>query len=370
MSQDLRALLRYMVNHAASDLFLSVGAPPTIKIDGIAKPLAPGALDSEQVQELAYSVLSPAEISRFEADLELNKAIDIPTTGRFRLNLYRQRGYPALVVRFIRAEIPTIAQIGMPALMEQLVMLERGLVLVVGAAGSGKSTTLAAMIDHRNRSRPGHILTVEDPIEFVHDHKQSVVDQREVGIDTQSFDNALRNAMREAPDVIVIGEIRDRETMRHALSYAETGHLCLSTLHASNAHQALERITNFFPEEYQKALLLDLSLHLKAIVSQRLVRGADGKRLPAVEVMLNTPFIAELIQAGRIDEIGDTIARHNESGCCTFDQSLFQLWKTGKATQQEVLDYADSRANLSVMIRLDGNSRHSSLDDVGLQGMS
>ncbi|TNF35169.1 MAG: PilT/PilU family type 4a pilus ATPase [Gammaproteobacteria bacterium] len=367
MSQDLRPFLKYMVDHEASDLFLSVGAPPTLKIDGIAKAMTQQPLDAEQVQDLAFSVLAEEDVAHFRNELELNKALDVPEVGRFRLNLYRQRGNPALVARFIRADIPAIGQLGMPALMESLVLEEHGLVLVAGAAGSGKSTTLASMIDHRNQSKTGHILSIEDPIEFLHSHKKSIVDQREVGIDTLSFDAALRNAMREAPDVIVIGEIRDQETMRHALSYAETGHLCLSTLHASNAHQALERIINFFPEDNRGELLLDLSLHLKAIVSQRLIRGESGKRLPAVEVMLNTPFIQELIQGGRIDEIGETIARHNESGCCTFDQSLFELWKTGKISQEEALEHADSRANLSVMIRLDGKNPHSGIDDLRLQ---
>lgn len=368
MNQDLHPYFRFMVNHDGSDLFLSPGAPATLKVDGVAKPMTDHAMEAPQVQQLAYSVLTPDEIQRFEHDLELNKALDIPEIGRFRLNLYRQRGMTAFVARHIKNEIPSIRELGMPPLLEKLVMEERGLVLITGAAGAGKSTTLAAMIDFRNQNRPGHILLIEDPIEYIHSHKKAIVDQREIGIDTMTFDSALRNAMREAPDVIVIGEIRDLETMKHAISYAETGHLCLATLHASNAHQALERILNFFDLEHHPQILLDLSLHLKAIVSQRLVRGSDGKRIPAAEIMLNTPFVTELIQSGRIDEIGSAISMHTEAGSCSFDHSLFRLWKEGKITREEALTYADSKANLSVMIRLDASPEHTSLDNVGLQG--
>jgi twitching motility protein PilU len=351
----MQTYLRLMVQHSGSDLFISAGAPATMKIDGLARPITNHVLDGESAQTLAYSILTPDEIVKFEQDLELNKAMDIDGIGRFRINIYRQRGMTALVARHIKTSIPTIAELGMPAILEQLVLEQRGLVIISGAAGSGKSTTMASMIDYRNRSKAGHILMIEDPVEFIHSHKKSIVDQREIGIDTHSFGNALRNAMREAPDVIAIGEIRDMETLRYALAYAETGHLCLATLHASNAHQTLERILNFYDQQHHPQVLLDLSLHLKAVVSQRLLRDIAGKRIPAAEVMINTLFVAELIQAGRIDEIGAAISQHNNNGACSFDQSLFNLWKNGRITQEEAMLNADSRANMSVQIRLDTN---------------
>lgn len=353
MQQDMHTYLRLMVQHGGSDLFISGGAAATLKIDGLARPITNHIQDGNSAQALAYSILTPDEIVKFEEDLELNKSLDIDGIGRFRINVYRQRGMTALVARHIKTSIPSIAELGMPPLLEKLVMEQRGLVLITGAAGSGKSTTMASMIDYRNQRQAGHILMIEDPIEFIHTHKKSIVDQREIGIDTLNFGNALRNAMREAPDVIAIGEIRDMESLRYALAYAETGHLCLATLHASNAHQTLERILNFYDQQHHPQVLLDLSLHLKAIVGQRLIRDVDGKRVPAAEVLINTPFVAELIQNGRIDEIGSAIAQHTQSGACSFDQSLFQLWKSGRITKDEAMTHADSRANLSVLIRLD-----------------
>jgi twitching motility protein PilU len=372
MANDIQTYLRLMVNHGGSDLFLSPGAPATVKIEGLAQPMANRELDADEVKALVYSVLDLEEIQRFEQDLELNKALDLESIGRFRINVYRQRGMTALVARHIRTEVPSLAELGMPALLKRLAMEERGLVLITGAAGSGKSTTMASMIDYRNQHRAGHILMIEDPVEFIHSHKKAIVDQREIGLDTHSFGNALRNAMREAPDVIAIGEIRDLESLKYALNYAETGHLCLATLHASNAHQTLERVLNFYDQQHHPQVLLDLSLHLKAIVSQRLLRGVDGKRVPAVEIMMNTPFIAELIQSGRIDEIGSAISQHNQEGACSFDQSLYRLWKDGKISKDEALTHADSRANLSVQIRLDPGPDHrptvrTSFDNVGLQ---
>lgn len=353
MPQDMHTYLRLMVKHGGSDLFMSAGAPATLKIDGLARPMTEHQLDGAAVQALVHTILTPDEIVRFEQEMELNKALDLEGIGRFRINVYRQRGMIALVARHIRTNIPTIAELGMPPVLEKLVLEQRGLVLITGAAGSGKSTTMASMIDFRNRHQAGHILMIEDPIEFIHSHKKSIVDQREIGIDTLSFGNALRNAMREAPDVIAIGEIRDMESLRYALAYAETGHLCLATLHASNAHQTLERILNFYDQQHHPQVLLDLSLHLKAIVGQRLIRDIDGKRVPAAEVLINTPFVAELIQNGRIDEISSAIAQHTQSGSCSFDQSLFHLWKSGRITKEEAMTHADSRANLSVLIRLD-----------------
>lgn len=355
MADSMQSYLSVMVESGGSDLFISPGAPAALKIDGVTRPVTEHALDAATVEALAYSLLDSNEIKRFQQDLELNKAITLKNNARFRINLFRQRGMTALVVRYIKSDIPSIPELGMPLLLHDLVMEQRGLVLITGAAGSGKSTTMASMIDYRNQKKSGHILMIEDPIEFVHTHKKSIVDQREIGIDTHSFANALRNAMREAPDIIAIGEIRDMESLRYALAYAETGHLCLATLHASNAHQTLERILNFYEQQFHPQVLLDLSLHLKAIVSQRLLRGLNGKRLPASEVLINTPYVAELIQRGHIDKIGDAIAQKNDTGSCTFDQSIFRLWQENKISKEEALAHADSHANLSVWMRLDGN---------------
>lgn len=279
-------------------------------------------------------------------------AIQLPRVGRYRMNLYRQRGEVSMVVRFIRSRIPTIEALNMPPILKSLVMEPRGLILVVGATGSGKSTTLAAMIDHRNAERSGHILTIEEPIEYVYEHKKSVVDQREVGLDTLSYANALKNAMREAPDVILIGEIRDRETMQHAISYAETGHLCLSTLHANNTNQAIDRIINFFPDSAHHQLLLDLSLNLRAVVSQRLLKARTGGLVPAVELLIRSPYIADLISKREIERIKEAMETSTEQGMQTFDQSLFALYKSGLISREEALDNADSRNNLSIRINL------------------
>jgi twitching motility protein PilU len=353
MQNDMQGYLKLLVESGASDLFMSPGAPATIKVDGLAKPVDDIVLDAARVDALACSLLNSDEAKRFGLELELNKAIALEGGARFRVNLFRQRGMTALVVRYIRSDIPTIPELGMPLLLQDLVMEQSGLILITGAAGSGKSTTMAAMIDYRNRNKPGHILMIEDPIEFVHTHRHSIVDQREIGIDTLSFGNALRNAMREAPDVIAIGEIRDLESLKYALAYAETGQLCLATLHASNAHQTLERILNFYEQQFHPQVLLDLSLHLKAIISQRLLRGTDGKRVPASEILINTPHVAELIKKGHIDKISEAIAQDNQTGSFSFDQSLFRLWRGGKISKEEALTHADSHANISVLMRLD-----------------
>ena len=307
------------------------------------------------------------QVAAYEGDLELNMAISIQQLGRFRVNVYRQRGEPAMVIRYIKSNIPSIESLGLPPLLKDLIMENQGLILVVGATGSGKSTTLASMLDYRNEHKTGHILTIEDPIEFVHEHKKSVVDQREVGLDTHSYGEALKNALREAPDVIVVGEIRDRETMRHAIHFAETGHVCLSTLHANNANQTLERIINFFPDTARHGLLLDLSQHLKAIISQRLVPGVEDKRVPAVEIMLNTPFIAELIEDARIDEIKDAMEQGKLSGMQTFDQSLYNLFKEGKITVEDALRHADSRNNLRLRLRLENPSQFAVDEDLKIK---
>jgi twitching motility protein PilU len=356
-NDDLGHYLQLMVAHGASDLFLSSGSAAALKIQGVVRRLPEGALDATHTQRLAYSVMREAQIREFESTLECDLAIALPGLGRFRVNVYRQRGDVAVVVRHINARIPSLEQLKLPPVLRQLALLKRGLVLVVGAAGSGKSTTLAAMLDHRNHNAAGHILTVEDPMEFEHAHGTCIVDQREVGLDTQSFDEALRHAMREAPDVIMIGEIRDRETMQHAMAYAETGHLCVSTLHANTANQALQRVLNFFPETAHKQVLMDLSLNLKGVVGQRLIRGAHDRLVPAVEVMLLSPYISELIQKGQADGIKDVIAKSTEQGMCTFDQSLYALYEAGELTAEQALEFADSRTDLSLRIRLHHGQR-------------
>jgi twitching motility protein PilU len=350
---DISAYLQLMVEKDASDLFFSAGAPVNIKLQGESHPIGSKPLTPSDVHDLAWSIMNDDQIAAFERDLELNMAISVAKLGRFRVNVYRQRGETAMVIRYIKNRIPAIEELGLPGILKQLIMEKQGLVLVVGATGSGKSTTLAAMINYRNENKSGHILTIEDPIEFVHEHRKSVVDQREVGLDTRSYAEALKNAMREAPDVIVIGEIRDRETMSHALHYAETGHVCLSTLHANNANQTLERIINFFPDSAHQALLLDLAQHLRAIISQRLIPSMDGRRVPAVEILLNTPFISELIEKARINEIKDAMEQGSLSGMQTFDQSLYNLYKAGKITVDEALRHADSRNNLRLKLRLE-----------------
>lgn len=344
--------LKLMVEKGASDLFFSVGAPVNIKIEGITQPVHMQVLKPDSVKALAYSFMNGGQMSEFESTQELNLAISVQQIGRFRVNVYVQRGEVAMVVRYIKSTIPSIENLGLPLLLKQLVLETRGLVLLVGSTGSGKSTTLAAMIDYRNQHATGHILCIEDPIEYVHHHMKSIVDQREVGIDTDSYSTALKNAMREAPDVIMIGEIRDRETMQHAIAYAETGHLCLSTLHANNANQAIDRIINFFPEDARNQLLMDLSLNLKAFISQRLIPGIDKKRVPAMDVLLNSPYVSDLIHKGRIDEIKSAMAKSVDQGMCTFDQSLFQLYKAGKISEEEALRNADSRNDLGLQIRL------------------
>ena len=343
-----------MVDHDASDLFVSSGAPINIKIQGLTKTIGGNTpLTSQDTRTLAYSLMNDDQIASYEANLELNLAISLEKLGRFRVNVYRQRGDTAMVIRYIKNKIPSIQSLGLPQTLETLIMEKQGLILVVGSTGSGKSTTLASMIDHRNQNKHGHILTIEDPIEFVHEHKKSIVDQREVELDTRSYADALKNALREAPDVVVIGEIRDRETMRHAIHFAETGHICLSTLHANNANQTLERIINFFPDTARHGLLLDLSQHIRAIVSQRLIKGVANKRVPAVEVMLNSPYISELIEAARIDEIKDAMAQAKLDGMQTFDESLYQLVKAGQITADNALHNADSKNNLRLRLKLE-----------------
>lgn len=349
---DITPYLRLMVDKEASDLFFYVGAPVNIKINGTVRPIGNKILMPGMVREIAYSVMNDGQIREFEQEMEMNFAISLEGVGRFRANVFRQRGEASMVVRFIKGDIPQLEELGLPVLLKNVVMEKRGLVLIVGSTGSGKSTTLASMIDHRNQNATGHILTIEDPIEFTHQHKKSVVGQREVGIDTMSYSHALKNALREAPDVILIGEVRDQETMKYALSYAETGHLCLSTLHANNADGGLERIVNFFPESVRPQLLMDLSMNLRAIISQRLIKSLDGRRVPAVEVLLNSPYVADLIQKGKIDQIKEAMAQSTETGMQTFDQALLNLYREGKISAEEAIKNADSRNNVGLQIRL------------------
>ena len=354
---DLGRYLSLMVSYGASDLFLSSDVAASLKIQGRIRRLPEPAMTGTRIKALAYSVMRDSQIREFEAELECDLAIALGPLGRFRVNVFRQRGEVAVVVRHINSKIPTLESLKLPPVLKTLAMLKRGLVLVVGAAGSGKSTTLAAMLDWRNEKASDHILTVEDPMEFEHSHKKCIVDQREVGLDTRSFDEALRRAMREAPDVIMIGEIRDRDTMQHAMAYAETGHLCVSTLHANNANQVMQRIMNFFPEAAHRQVQMDLSLNLKGVVGQRLLAGADGKRVPAVEVLLLSPYVADLIQKGKTDEIKDAMAKSTELGMMTFDQSLYELYVRGDITQAQAIEHADSKTDLSLRIRLASGRR-------------
>tara|TARA_R110002020_G_scaffold152969_6_gene332068 strand:- start:808 stop:1941 length:1134 start_codon:yes stop_codon:yes gene_type:complete len=349
---DIGYFLKLMTEKNASDMFLTTGAPVYIKVEGKLYPLGNTGLPAGMVKKIAYSLMDEGQVPAFERDLEFNMAIAVKDTGRFRVNVFKQRGEVGMVIRAIKSEIPGIDQLKLPAVLKDIVMEQRGLVLVVGSTGSGKSTTLAAMIDHRNASTTGHILTIEDPIEFLHKHKKSIVNQREVGLDTHAFHNALKNAMREAPDVILIGEILDAVTMESAIAFAETGHLCMATLHSNNADQTLDRILNFFPESAHKNVLMNLSLNLKAIISQRLVVGKDGKRLPAAEILINTPMIRDLIRRGEVHEIKEAMDKSLQEGMQTFDQSLFRMYKEGKVELEEALRKADSRDGLALKIRL------------------
>ena len=349
---DIGYFLKLMTEKNASDLFLTTGAPVYIKVEGKLHPLGNTSLPAGMVKNIAYSLMDEGQVPQFERDLELNMAFALRDTGRFRINVFKQRGEIGMVIRAIRNVIPTIEELQLPQVLKDIIMAPRGLVLIVGSTGSGKSTTLASMIDYRNSNVSGHILTIEDPIEYLHKHQKSIVNQREVGVDTHTFHNALKNAMREAPDVILIGEILDATTMEAAIAFAETGHLCLATLHSNNADQTLERILNFFNESAHKNVLMNLALNMKAIISQRLVIGVDGKRLPASEILINTPMIRDLIRRGEVHEIKQAMEESLQEGMHSFDQSLFKMFKEGKAELEEVLRKADSRDGLALKIRL------------------
>jgi twitching motility protein PilU len=354
VSMEISTFLELVAKKDGSDVFLSAGAPPCIKINGATYHLRHDVLTGEDTRAMAYALMNERQQKEFEQEMEMNLALDLKAIGRFRLNVYRQRGEVAIVARYVKTKIPSIEELNLPAILKDLIMTPRGLILVVGSTGSGKSTTLASMLDYRNEHRTGHMLTIEEPVEFVHTHKQSIVDQREIGLDTLSYANALKNAMREAPDVILIGEIRDRETMQHAIAYAETGHLCLSTLHANNANQTLDRIVNFFPDTSRHQLLIDLSLNLRAVVSQRLVRTVDAGRTPAIELLIRTPFVADLIAKGEVAGIKDAMKAGTANGMATFDQSLYSLYAAGRISYKEAIVNADSQTDLALQIRLVG----------------
>tara|TARA_R110000823_G_scaffold119998_6_gene244321 strand:- start:16909 stop:18030 length:1122 start_codon:yes stop_codon:yes gene_type:complete len=351
--------LKILSAENGSDLFLSTGAPPCAKFQGELKPIASEILRPGEIKEIAYEIMDEAQRAEFEKELEMNLATSVSGYGRFRINIFVQRNEVGIVARNIVADIPSWQDLGLPPTLTEVVMRKRGLMLFVGATGSGKSTSLAALIDYRNRNSSGHIVTIEDPVEFVHSHKKSIVNQREVGVDTRSWHNALKNTLRQAPDVILIGEIRDRETMEHAIAFAETGHLCISTLHANNANQALDRIINFFPEDRRTQLLMDLSMNMQCIVSQRLIPTRDGKRSAAIEVLLGTPIVQDLILKGDIDGIKEIMEKSENLGMKTFDAALFELFREGKITDEEALRNADSPNNLRLKIKFatqDGES--------------
>lgn len=352
MTTPIDNFLYILAKKDGSDLYLSTGAPPCAKFQGTLKPLSQSMYKPGDIEAIAYEIMDDAQQKEFEQELEMNLAISISGVGRFRINIFKQRNQVSIVARNINIDIPKFDDLGLPEILKDVVMTKRGLVLFVGGTGSGKSTSLAALIDHRNASSGGHIITIEDPVEYVHKHKKSIINQREVGVDTRSFKNALKNTLRQAPDVILIGEIRDRETMEHALEFAETGHLAISTLHANNANQALERIINLFPEEKRPQLLMGLSQNLRAFVSQRLIPTVDGKRCAAVEVLLGTKTIQELVLKGRLTEIKEIMEKSENLGMQTFDAALFKLYKAGKISLDDALANADSANNLRLRIKL------------------
>ncbi|MDD3484203.1 PilT/PilU family type 4a pilus ATPase [Azovibrio restrictus] len=359
----LDKLFQLMSEKQASDLFISAGTPIHIKIQGNTMPVNQQVMTPDMIEKIALELMTPEQAQTFEAEMEMNLSFGVPQVGNFRVNIFRQRNSIGIVVRFILGNIPELDTLGLPPILAELIMEKRGLILIVGSTGSGKSTTIASMLDYRNANRTGHILTVEDPIEFLFRHKKSVVNQRELGMDTRDWNSALKNAMRQAPDCILIGEIRDRETMQAALAYAQTGHLCLATLHANNSYHALNRIINFFALENRPALFLDLATSLRAIMSQRLVKKPDGKRIPSTEVLLNTRHISELIERGEVQAIKEAMEQTMAPGSQTFEQDLFRLYRDGVITLDEALASSDSPTNLSWLINNSELSAGSGADE-------
>jgi twitching motility protein PilU len=350
---DIRNLLVEMIRQDASDIYVTAESPPMYRVEGIVRPWGEKKITSEQTRELANSIMTEKQKMRFAEQLEMNLALYFPDLGRFRVNIFKQRGCVGIVIRQIKIYIRTIDDLGLPPILKDISMEKRGLVLVVGGSGTGKSTTLAGMIDYRNSNSPGHIVTVEDPIEFIHLHKQSIITQREIGMDTISYENALKNVMRQAPDVILIGEIRDTVTMESAITFSETGHLCMGTLHANNANQTLERILSFFPDERHPQILLQLSLNLRAIISQRLIPTPDGKRIAAVEILIGSPRVKDLIYKNEVGLLKEAMAQSTQDGMQTFDQHIFSLYKEAKISYENALAYADSVNDLRLRIKID-----------------
>lgn len=372
-SLSVKQLLMVMVKKNASDLYITAGLPPAYRIEGVVYPLKQEPLNPIQCEQMANSTMSEKQRAAFAEEYEMNLALAFPELGRFRVNIFRQRSNIGMVIRQIKTVIPTIDGLGLPQSFKEIIMAKNGLIVMVGGTGSGKSTSLAGMIDWRNSNQAGHIITVEDPIEFVHEHKKSVITQREVGTDTLEFENALKNTLRQAPDVILIGEIRDRKTMEHALEFAETGHLCLSTLHANNANQALERILNFFPRDMHEQVVLNLAMNIRAILSQRLIKTMEGKRTPAIEIMINSPRISDLIKKGDISTIKEAMSEGGTYGMQTFDQHLLRMWRDGIIAEDEAIRHADAVNDLRLRIKMakledSGTNTGSSLDSLSGSG--
>ncbi|MBL1278468.1 MAG: PilT/PilU family type 4a pilus ATPase [Ectothiorhodospiraceae bacterium] len=363
--QDFQSLLKMMIRKEASDLFLTAGLPASFKINGEISPVSDAPLNADHIRKLALSIMNEQQQREFEHTLECNFAIAPPGSGRFRVNVFQQKNHVGVVLRRIKTDIPTFEELQVPSSLAELSMAKRGLIIIAGATGTGKSSTLAAMLGQRNRNSHDHIITIEDPIEYVHEHSGCIITQREVGVDTISFEAALRNTLRQAPDVILIGEIRTRETMEHAIAFAETGHLCLTTLHANNANQALDRILNFFPKDRREQTLLDLSLNLRAIVGQQLIPTIDKKdRCAAVEILINTPLVKQLIREGNVTELKDVMSKSNQQGMNTFDQALYELYKAKKITYDDALHHADSANELRLMIKLGNKTNVKKMNSV------
>ena len=363
---EFKDYLKLMVKYEASDVYLTTGAAPSARIHGLIKPIEQATLPAGRVKKIAHDVMNEEQRAEFHSKPEMNLAIGLPGVGRFRVNIFQQRNEVGMVIRHIKTEIPSPESLELPQMLKKLIMQKRGLILFVGGTGSGKSTSLAALIDYRNANSQGHIITIEDPIEFIHNHKKSIVNQREVGVDTDSYEDALKNTLRQAPDVILIGEIRDRDTMEHAITFAETGHLAISTLHANSANQALDRIINFFPEERRRQLLMDLSLNLRGFVSQRLVRTVEGTRTVAVEVLLGTPLICDLVLKGDLHKIKEIMEKSENLGMQTFDSALFKLYQAGRIPLEEALRNADSQNNLRLKISLADGTPGADENDLSL----
>ncbi len=368
---EFEQLLKLMVHKNASDLFITAGVAPSLKVHGKITPVTQSSLTPTQAREIVYSIMTPAQREEFDRTHECNFAISASGIGRFRVSAFQQRNHAGMVLRKIETKIPTIEELKLPPIIKELAMTKRGMVIFVGATGSGKSTSLASMIGFRNNNSTGHIVSIEDPIEYIHQHGGCIVTQREVGIDTESFEMALKNTLRQAPDVILIGEIRTRETMDHAIAFAETGHLCLATLHANNANQALDRIINFFPEDRRNQLLMDLSLNLKGMVAQQLIPTPDGKgRRVACEVLINTPLAADMIRKGEVHTLKELMAKSRQLGMQTFDQALYDLYKEGEITYEDALTHADSANELRLMIKLGDSSGDPNTMAAGLEGVT